>query len=403
MNYGVARIETRTRESVGKFERHNERKNESYANMNVDLSRSHLNIHFRSPGGLTYNQILDQKVANGEVSLRGLKPDAKVFDEMVLDVNTAYFDKHGGYDYAVKFYEQAFRFAEEIYGSENIISAVMHADEMNTGLSLDEDRPVYHYHLHIMALPVVEKKVLWTKRCKDPSLVGTVKEVIHQISHSKKWASNTRMLDDNGSPVIGANGRPKYVASYSVLQDRFLDYMHDHGFTDIVRGERGSTTQHLTNVQYQIQKDRKRMKDVQDWLKKEEIRYESVHEVFQTHQQIEDMGHKTLTGKVAVSKEDYQKLTQLAKEGVSSRGEIKHLEQENSKLTRRLWDANAAIDRLAEQLEALREKCRPFLQALEHFPALVRGFVEQVCKAFEYKRSERDDRKPKKKDYERLE
>ena len=33
-NFSVARIETRTRATVGKFERHIERKNDSYENMN---------------------------------------------------------------------------------------------------------------------------------------------------------------------------------------------------------------------------------------------------------------------------------------------------------------------------------------------------------------------------------
>ena len=36
-DFSVARVEKRTRASVGKFERHIERKNESYENMNVDL------------------------------------------------------------------------------------------------------------------------------------------------------------------------------------------------------------------------------------------------------------------------------------------------------------------------------------------------------------------------------
>ena len=47
-------------------------------------------------------------------------------------------------------------------------------------------RDVYHYHLHVVYIPVVEKEIKWTKRCKDKALVGTVKEVIRQVSHSKK-------------------------------------------------------------------------------------------------------------------------------------------------------------------------------------------------------------------------
>ena len=37
-------------------------------------------------------------------------------------------------------------------------------------------------------VPVVEKQILWSKRCKDKALVGTVKETVMQVSRSKKWA-----------------------------------------------------------------------------------------------------------------------------------------------------------------------------------------------------------------------
>lgn len=188
-NYAVARVEQYTKDSIGKAERHIERKNTSYANMNVDLSRSDWNIHFKSAGDLTYNAHLDKLVEDGAVSLRGLKKDAKIFDEMIFDVNTAYFEERGGYEYARQFYEEAFHFAEKEYGPENIVSAVMHADELNTALTEQLGYPVYHYHMHVVTLPVVDKEVRFSKRCKDPALVGTVKEVVHQISHSKKWAS----------------------------------------------------------------------------------------------------------------------------------------------------------------------------------------------------------------------
>lgn len=180
------RIEKRTRASVGKFERHIERKNESYENMNVDLSRTPMNVHFQGCGELTYNEHLDRLIADGVVSLKGLKADATVFNEMILDVHTDYFERNGGYDFACRFYEEAFHFAEKLYGKDNIISAVMHADELNIAMTEKYGKPIYHYHLHIMALPVVDKEVRWSKRCKDPALVGMVKEVIHQVSHSKK-------------------------------------------------------------------------------------------------------------------------------------------------------------------------------------------------------------------------
>ena len=54
---------------------------------------------------------------------------------MIFDVNTAYFEERGGYEYARQFYEEAFHFVEKEYGPENVVSAVMHADELNTALT----------------------------------------------------------------------------------------------------------------------------------------------------------------------------------------------------------------------------------------------------------------------------
>ena len=249
-NYSVARVEQHTAAGIGKSERHIERKNESYENMNVDLSRTPLNVHFKDCGNLSYNAYLDKLLASGAVSLRGLKKDAKVFDEMIFDVNTAYFEEHGGYEYARRFYEEVFHFAEKEYGSGNIVSAVMHADELNTALTEQLGHPVYHYHMHVVALPVVEKEVRWSKRCKDPTLVGTVKEVIHQVSHSKKWASQ-KVTDEAGHTQI--------IKSYSLLQDRFYEHMRDAGFEDFERGERGSTAEHLSVIEYKTKKESERL------------------------------------------------------------------------------------------------------------------------------------------------
>ena len=254
-NYAVARVQQYTKASIGKSERHIERKNQNYENMNVDLSQTPRNVHFQSCGDLTYNATLDKMIEEGAVSLRGLKPDAKLFDEMIFDVNTAYFEEHGGYDYACRFYEEVFRFAQKEYGPENILSAVMHADELNSALTEKLGYPVYHYHLHVVALPVVEKEVRYSKRCKDPELVGKVKEVIHQISHSKKWASQ-KVTDEDGKSHI--------IKSYSLLQDRFFEHMRDAGFEDFERGERGSTAQHLSVTEFKVKQEQQRLADITD-------------------------------------------------------------------------------------------------------------------------------------------
>ena len=154
-----ARVKQYTAFDVSKAERHNERKNETYENMNVITERIALNVHFKKPTVPTYMEQLKQMETDGLVSLRGLRKDATLFNEIVIDVNTMYFERNGGYEYAKQFYEEAYHFIEEKFGADNVISAVMHADEINVAASEELGKEVYHYHLHAMVLPVVEKEI----------------------------------------------------------------------------------------------------------------------------------------------------------------------------------------------------------------------------------------------------
>ena len=380
-NFCVARVETRTRASVGKFERHIERKNESYENMNVDLSRTPMNVSYKSCGDLTYNERLDQMIAEGMVSLKGLKADATVFDEMIMDVNTDYFEQNGGYEYACRFYEEAFHFAEKLYGSDNVISAVMHADELNVAMTEKYGRPIYHYHLHIIALPVVDKEVRWTKRCKDPELVGKVKEIIHQVSHSKKWKSE-KAIDTDGNPILNSKGKQVYHASYSVLQDKFFEHMHSAGFEGFVRGERGSTAENLTATQYKIKQDEKTLADLQEKIAMEKATYTANHNAFMTFNEIDSSGKKTFTGKYTVSAEDYEKLTTLAKQSYTAASNVKRLQAENRSLSQEIWWLRSEVLRLKYALSELTEKCRPYLDALKIAPQAVKEFIGGILEKF---------------------
>lgn len=380
-NFSVARIETRTRATVGKFERHIERKNDSYENMNVDLSRKPMNVSFKSCGELTYNEHLDKMIAAGMVSLKGLKPDATVFDEMIMDVNTDYFEQNGGYEYACRFYEEAFHFAEKLYGKDNIVSAVMHADELNTAMTEKYGRPIYHYHLHIMALPVVDKEVRWTKRCKDPELVGKVKEVIHQVSHSKKWKSE-KALDENGNPILNSKGKQVYHASYSILQDKFYEHMQEAGFNGFSRGERGSTTENLVSLEFKIKKDKEKLLNLQEKIAAETVCYNDNHNAFMTFNEIDNSGKKSFTGKYTVSADDYEKLTTLAKQNYSAVSEAKKLQEENRYLTRQIWSLQSEVSRLKTALSELTEKCRPYLEALKAAPKVVKEFIDGILERF---------------------
>jgi len=111
----VVRNQSYQKKAISIRERHNERKNESYSNPDIVKDRSCLNIHFKQCEG-TYAQAFDKMLADGIISTRGLKQDAKVFDELVFDVNTAYFERNGGYLHAFSALSKEFEISERAAG-----------------------------------------------------------------------------------------------------------------------------------------------------------------------------------------------------------------------------------------------------------------------------------------------
>ena len=342
---------------IGNAQQHNEREKGSYVNQDIVPERTHLNVHFKKPAA-GYAEMFEQLKKDGIISTRGLKEDAFLYGELVFDVNTAYFHNHGGYDFAKQFYTDAYKSAIEIVGGEQyILSAVMHADERNRAMSDALGQDVYHYHLHVVYIPVVEKQILWSKRCKDKSLVGTLKETIQQVSMSKKWDSKPA-LDEHGKPLLNANGKPVLKKSYSVLQDDFFRYMRDTGYDDVERGDRGSSEEHLTVTQFKVQQEQARLAELTEQNRQQEQQAATLGKQIKKiqNQQVDvaaiekiEARSVPLSSKVILERSEYESLAVAAKKYVAS-------EKKESKLQKALDAANRLIAKLKAEIAALKQE-----------------------------------------------
>ena len=333
-------------------------------------------------------------------STRGLNADAVKYGELLFDVNSAYFYNHGGYEFAKQFYTDAYKAAVEIVGGEQyILSAVMHADERNRAMSEALGEDVYHYHLHVVYIPVVEKQILWSKRCKDEALRGTVKETITQVSRSKKWDSKP-LLDENGNPMLNANGKKILKSSYSVLQDDFFHFMRAAGYTDVKRGERGSTEEHLTVTQFKVQAEQQRLEAVTGQVAQAEQSLENAKaatekqkrklEALQketktaktlalTVQDIEAMGKKATFGNnITLTPDECRTLKDYAVSSFAEKAEkIKYKQKfEQAEKSAKTWKQR--YDALHEQYQELKKKAQPFLDAIEIASEKVWAFINAI-------------------------
>ena len=392
----VARNANLTASKIANAQRHNEREKESYTNPDIVPERLSHNVHFKAPTG-SYAEMFEQMKAEGVISTRGMKDDAKLYGELVFDVNSAYFYNHGGYEFAKQFYSDAYKAAIEIVGGEQyILSAVMHADERNRVMSDALGEDVYHYHLHVVYIPVVEKQILWSKRCKDKSLIGTVKETIMQVSSSKKWISKPA-LDEHGNPMLTAKGKPILKKSYSVLQDDFFNAMRTAGYTDV---QRGSTEEHLTVTQFKVQAEQERLEAVTGLVAQAEQTLEDTQAaadrqkkrlaVLQketktaktaalTIQDIEAMGKKNaLTGNISLTPQECDTLKQHAINGIAARADNRRLKEKlaSAEQSATIWKQR--FEALNEKYQELKKKAQPYLDALEIASERVRAFLNII-------------------------
>ena len=388
-----------TLDDVAKVQEHNEREKDSYSNQDIDTTQTHRNVHFKKPTD-SYAAMFDQMIADGVISTRGLKADAVKYGELLFDVNSAYFHNHGGYEYAKQFYAYAYKAAVEIVGGEQyILSAVMHADERNRAMSEALGEDVYHYHLHVVYIPVVEKQILWSKRCKDESLRGTVKETITQVSRSKKWESKP-VLDENGNPMLNAKGKKILKSSYSVLQDDFFNFMRAAGYTDVERGERGSTEEHLTVTQFKVQAEQQRLEavtgqvtqaeqslaDAKAATEKQKKKLEALKKetqaaksVAMTAHEIESMGKKNpITGNVTMTADECRTLKDYAVSSFADESEkLKYKQKfEQADKNAKIWKDR--FEKLNKDYEELKQKAQPFLDAIEIASEKVWAFINAI-------------------------
>ena len=403
-NDGIDRTVARNQDletpaDVAKVQEHNEREKDSYSNQDIVPERTPLNVHFKAPTN-DYVKMFEQMEQDGVISTRGLKPDAVKYGELVFDVNSAYFYNHGSYEFAKQFYANAYKAAVEIVGGEQyILSAVMHADERNRAMSEALGEDVYHYHLHVVYIPVVEKQIYWSKRCKDEALRGTVKETITQVSRSKKWESKP-VLDEDGNPMLNAKGKKILKSSYSVLQDDFFHFMRATGYTDVERGERGSTEEHLTVTQFKVQAEQQRLNAVTEQVaqaeqtlenakaatEKQKKRLEALQRetktaktIALTVQDIEAMGKKnSITGNISLTPDQSDTLKRYAVNGIIANADNKRLKEKlaSAEKTASIWKQR--YEAVNDKYQELKKKAQLYLDALEIASEKVRAFLNSI-------------------------
>ena len=188
--------------------------------------------------------------------------------------------------------------------------------------------------------------------------MGTVKERIHQVSMSKKWASQPAIGED-GQPLLTKSGKPVLKKSYSVLQDDFYNAMRSAGYTDLERGERGSSEEHLTVTQFKVEREQERLEGLteQTAQKAQEVaalgkkieRYQKQQVAIQKVDAIEAKPVPLSSTKVILERKEYDALKATVKKYIAQ-------EKREGVLQKALDTAKSLINELKAEIASLREE-----------------------------------------------
>ena len=219
-----------------------------------------------------------------------------------------------------------------------------------------------------------------------------------QVSRSKKWESKVA-LDEQGNPLLTSKGKKVLRTSYSVLQDDFSNYMKTAGYTDVERGERGSTEEHLTVTQFKVAQEQQRLETMaaqiaqteqaldttQTAIEKKQKELKSLQRQTKeqgtaalTVQEIQSMGKKTITGNITLTPSECRTLKDYAVNGILAKAENSRLEEklQSAQKSAAIWKQR--YEKIFDKYQELKKEVQLYLEAVKLAPEKVRAFLDAI-------------------------
>ena len=201
------------------------------------------------------------------------------------------------------------------------------------------------------------------------------------------------MVDDD----LNMNALPKtnYIKSIMTAEAK-MDVerkgMRNAGYTDVERGERGSTEEHLTVTQFKVQREQERLDTLTAQIDQKEQHLTQTNKTLSKTEKelaavqkkvtltkealihardLDYIGKRTFLGNYSLTEEEFSKLKKQADHGYM-------MDVENRRLKEELSTAKKEAVRWSNKYHDLWYDVKPYLDALHRAPELVRGFLEKI-------------------------
>ena len=161
MSYIVCHFGKYKSGNVFGLQKHNQRENENYSNVDIDKARTPLNYDLVNQEDINYLKRVKTIIEANRRSERAIRKDATVYCECIISSDGAFFENLTD-DKQKEFFKSSLDYLKNRIGEEFIVSANVH---------LDETTP----HMHVGFVPIIENS-LSAKKLIDRKFLREVQD-----------------------------------------------------------------------------------------------------------------------------------------------------------------------------------------------------------------------------------
>ena len=161
MSYMVCHFGKYKSGNVFGLQKHNQRENENYSNIDIDKARTPLNYDLVNQEDINYLKRVKTIIEANRRSERAIRKDATVYCECIISSDGAFFENLTD-DKQKEFFKSSLDYLKNRIGEEFIVSANVH---------LDETTP----HMHVGFVPIIENS-LSAKKLIDRKFLREVQD-----------------------------------------------------------------------------------------------------------------------------------------------------------------------------------------------------------------------------------
>lgn len=161
MSYMVCHFGKYKSGNVFGLQKHNQRENKNYSNMDIDKARTPLNYDLVNQGNINYLKRVKSIIEANRASERAIRKDATIYCECIISSDSDFFENLTE-DKQKEFFKNSLDYLRSKIGEEFIVSANVH---------LDETTP----HMHVGFVPIIENS-LSAKKLIDRKFLREVQD-----------------------------------------------------------------------------------------------------------------------------------------------------------------------------------------------------------------------------------